>query len=416
MAGKGWLNVVAYTLGSAFSAGVTNYFPVASTLAADTTVELRAQLVCRETYTWANLWVNVTANATSGTSTVSSRKNTDVGAQSVSIGAGLTGNFADDTNHDCLADGDTCNFKIVVGAGGAITIRAVTSTFASDVDSPILVTSYVRGSSQNSNTTRYAPIFGLPGFDSTETFSKYTWRVAATLSNLRVFVFGNTVNGASTFSTRKNTAPGAQSVSITASTSGAFEDTTNSDTIASGDLVNYQFATGGSSGTMSLTIAHMKSVSTGRQVAAAYNAQSGSGGTVDRWMCVEGQPSIVTTESLTQIAARIAFTAKNLFVRVVGNTRDDTWTVRLRKNTANSTLVVSIGAGLTGVFEDTVNTTAYIATDVLNFQYSTGGGAGTMTIFILGFELTGGVGTLLDCFPSAAPSGSIVPLAPMLGL
>src|SRR3989344_6927696 len=88
--------------------------------------------------------------------------------------------------------------------------------------------------------------------DATEARTQITYRTAGTLSNLWVYVNTNNLNGSTTIITRKNGENGAQSVSFASSTTGTAEDTTNSDTIAAGDEVNYQYVTGGTTGTISV--------------------------------------------------------------------------------------------------------------------------------------------------------------------
>jgi len=69
-------------------------------------------------------------------------------------------------------------------------------------------------------------------------------------------------------------------------------------------------------------------------------------------------------------------TAKNLYVCVLENTLNNSTTVRSRKNGANGNLSVSIPAGTTGEFEDTVNSDSLVSGDDFNYQSVAGGSSG----------------------------------------
>jgi len=380
--------VAGHSTGLAISASATAYQNPAGGIASSG-AEARHQAIARDSYTLAKLYVRVLANATTTASTVRSRKNTANGAQSVSIGAGATGVFQDSVNSDSLVAGDLFNTQTVVGAGGSLTLAIIAYTLATASNTtPVLIAGDVVSTSVNFGTTTYAPIGGEARYNTTESRSQYVFRVAATLSNFRIYVQSNSVNGTTTVRTRKNAGNGAQSVSVGASTTGAFEDTVNSDSIASGDAVAYQVATGGSSGSFAIMIWQMKSNSAGRQVIAANPGTNTINFGLTRYVPLEaGVQAYATTEANTQVAAQASFTAKNLFVRVPTNSLNGNSTFTLRQNAGNSTLTVTVGSGATGTFEDTTNTVSCVAADLLDWGIVTGGSSGSMVITYIGFEL-----------------------------
>ena len=390
-----YLFVAGHSVGHAIAASYTGYLNPAGGMTYSTT-EVAHQAVARDSYTLAKLYVRVTANATTASSTIRSRKNTANGAQSVSIGAGATGVFQDSVNSDSLVAGDLFNTQVVVGAGGTLTLTIIAYTLATASNTtPIIIAGKIATHTLGTGITTYTAIGGQHWYNTTEARSQYIFRVAATLSNFRIYMRANTVNGASTFRTRKNAADGAQSFSVGASTTGAFEDTVNSDSIASGDAVAYQAVTGGSGGgTCSITIWQIKSNSAGRQVISAKSGTTTIGFGLTRYVALEaGSQDYATTEADTQVAAQASFTAKNLFVRVPTNSLNGSTTFTLRKNTAGSALTASVGASATGTFEDTTNTVSCVAADLLDWEVVTGGTSGSMEITYIGFELAqpGGV-------------------------
>ena len=401
-----WPMVNGSAEGTTVNASLTRYTTPAGQIAFSAT-EADGQALSRDSYTWAKLYVRVIANSLTGATTLRSRVNGANGNQSVTIGAGTTGTYTDDVNSDSLVSGGLFNFQVVTGTGTSITFTVIASTLTATSNVPILFTGAATPDDYFPfGSTNYVPIEGRNGFHATESRSQYIFRVASTLSNLRVYVLSNSLAGASTIRTRRNTANGNQSVSIGAGVTGAFEDAVNTDAVAVGDMVNYQIVTGGAANYLGVLTYQVKSSSTGRQQAAcqAYDHQV-FGPAATRYLTIEGgAQELTTTEANTQSAARTAFNARNLFVRIAANTLDGATTVRTRKNGANGNLSVSIGAGATGAFEDTANTDSFIATDLLNYQVdTTASTVNAIRLTIVGFELQQPAVT--------APKGSVVPLA-----
>src|SRR5229473_3056509 len=98
--------------------------------------------------------------------------------------------------------------------------------------------------SYSTTVARYQTIFGDIGAATTEANAQYKVNDTLTAKNLLAQVATNAVTAATTLSTRKNGATGNLTVSITALTTGAFEDTTNSDSLVVGDQFNYTFTLG----------------------------------------------------------------------------------------------------------------------------------------------------------------------------
>src|SRR3990167_9488536 len=99
--------------------------------------------------------------------------------------------------------------------------------------------------SRNASTTTYHLLVnnGTFGAQSTAPLVQTIYRTAGTLANLYVYISQND-RGASTYKSWINVSAGNLSVSITASGTGGFEDTSNSDSITAGDAVNAQSITG----------------------------------------------------------------------------------------------------------------------------------------------------------------------------
>lgn len=57
-----------------------------------------------------------------------------------------------------------------------------------------------------------------------------------------------------------------------------------------------------------------------------------------------------------------------------------TGTLRVRKNGANATQVISVTSNQTGQFEDTTHSDSFISTDDINYSFVTGGSVGGVFI------------------------------------
>lgn len=226
---------------------------------------------------------------------------------------------------------------------------------------------------------------------TTEANCENVCRQAGTFSRLGLRVTGNTRTVNSTFRFRKNGANGNLAVTITASTSGWFEDTSNSDTVADGDTYCLSNTTGAGgaqdqrlrastvkfvaspSGTVSQYIYGMRNTVGFTFTQASTTRYGGPLGNQPS----NSQPS---TESDSQLKMKVAGVSSRLRAFVLSNARTTTTTLRTRKNTANGNQTLSIGAGVTGAFEDTTNSDTLAVDDLFNWAIVTGTGIEALTL------------------------------------
>ena len=217
------------------------------------------------------------------------------------------------------------------------------------------------------NTDQYRKIAGgLLTASTTEANQETKFNSAGILSNLWVKVTANSVAATSTFSLRKNNGTDLNNtIPITASTPGSYEDATNTDTISATDRVSMKTHPGAASGTYSISMVSLLfdattdtvtklSFSTGNSgfaTASLSTFQPFSGTTT-------GAPAnlgSLTTEANCKCRMRKAGILKNLGVLVTTVRATDT-IARSRKNGANGNLFLTItGGGAAGWWEDTVN-------------------------------------------------------------
>ncbi len=75
-----------------------------------------------QAYTSSNLFIRLSSNGITATSTYTSRINGAAGNQTISIGSGLTGTFEDVTNTDLIAIDDLVGARMVAGGTGTVMV------------------------------------------------------------------------------------------------------------------------------------------------------------------------------------------------------------------------------------------------------------------------------------------------------
>ena len=207
------------------------------------TIEWYHHYIFRVSATLSYFRVYVNSNTLNGASTFRTRVNDANGNQSVSIPATATGEFEDVGASDNISVGNTVNFQMVAG-GAAGTIKFSLAQLKSTS------TGRQTGLSKFTNgfgTTVYTLIEGYEG-DAIESRSQLLVRTPFLAKNFYVNVYLNTADGASTLKTRKSGVDGNLSVSVGATTTGEFEDITNSDAFTVTDYANFKIVTGGTAG------------------------------------------------------------------------------------------------------------------------------------------------------------------------
>jgi len=216
------------------------------------------------------------------------------------------------------------------------------------------------------NTDTSIAIGGMYG-TSTETNTKFISRVSGTIDKFRVYLTTAAASARDVF-LRKNGADTTLTVTIGAGLSGAFTDYVNSVAIVSGDELNYRGT--GVSGSV-YTINYAVRFNSDYRFLINSGSSFGTLNNVTCYLAPEGNNyafNTRTTEAYEQFRVPADMTVKNLFVRAYANTHDVDDVIRTRVNGANGNCSVTIGAGLTGTFEDLVNSDSLSADDLFCYQ------------------------------------------------
>lgn len=225
--------------------------------------------------------------------------------------------------------------------------------------------------------------------DATETNRQVVYRTAGTVSKVAVRVSTNATTGNSTFKVRINAADGNISITVTSGTTGVFEDNSNTDTVSSTDLLAYEFIPGSVNNVLLTWVRCLFAASSNTVI-----RYSGGGGVATaaqtRFYPLTYDANPFLTESSVRTELGISGTLKNLSLYVSSNARTTNTTLRTRINAGDGNLLLTVGSGATGTFEDTSNTDTIAATDEVNLEIEVGSGSGTinLTTFALDVENT----------------------------
>jgi hypothetical protein len=349
--------------------------------------ESAIQTLHRSPGTFSGLTISVSANTVNATSTFRLRKNLADGNQVISVGANATGHFTDSTNTDTIAAGDKTTVSFTPGAAtGGVTITSVGTNFAATTDTVTRMQTYdVQVINYNGASTTY--FFALGGSNpgtapTTEAAWKCRQRRIGTFKNLALLVAANPRTTSTTFRLRKNGANGNQSITIGAGASGWFEDTSNTDTVAIGDDVNYSLTTG--TGTENMTVWSMcvdwVSTENRGQIIGSSRAVLTVTEPATRFAAPGQNDPNITAD--VPIRAMDAYTFTDLTCLVTANSVNATSTFTFRKNGADTAMIANITTTGTGIFTDNTNTVAMTATDTWCYEITAPSVTGTRAVSI----------------------------------
>lgn len=363
------------------------------------TTEAWFQFVIRTAGTFSKLTVSNNAGAGTGRS-VRFRKNAGNGNQLVSTPDGTAGITTDSVNSDSVVSGDAIAVLYSV-ASGVYNIRSVFGVYQASSGHVCLYAQALRIANTQDSTNRFVPMVGGDFSDVwSATESQSQVRIAGSLGNFHGYISANARTSTTTLKTRVNGADGTCALTITAGSTGLFEDTSNTDSIVSGDLLSVCMTTGAGSGeaimarivgsTITASSGNSNDVMSGGPVSLSFNAST-------RYCAIIGIFDGVTTEAQAQIKHYFPVSASKLRWKLTANTFASDGTVISRVNGGNGNQTLTLGAGLTGWFEDTSNSDTLAENDLFCTALS-GGTSGSISVqmtMITETDLTAGTPLLL---------------------
>ena len=256
-------------------------------------------------------------------------------------------------------------------------------TATNDAVSRLSAGSYTSGYTADS-TTAYAQLVGqVAPSSTTESTAQTQIPKAGVIKNLAIVILSNARTTDSTARIRLNGANSSITTTITALGTGTFEDTSNSENVIAGDLVNFSVTTGaGAAETLSVQTISIDYISTAAQGMLSVGLAQAltQAANVINYIQVGGNLVAGTTESEKRLKTRETFAFSGLTISVTANAVTADSTLRLRKNGADANMLITIPLSTSGFFVDNTNSDILDATDDVNFSLSTGATGTSMVV------------------------------------
>lgn len=366
------------------SGATTTYTYIANSyLTANATIA-RRQLPYRTAGSLSNLRAVCTGNTVDGDSVLTVNIGGVDGSGTVTIPNSTTGIYEDLTNTDSVSVSNLVCLKAAVGgSSGSLTLYAISTIFTATTDSCAKHCTYSTYSMGTASTAYYGSISGRVGqMLLTEYAYPFMCRTAGTIRNGAVYAQTNARSTASTFVDRIAGGSGTISISITALTTGLFQDTTHSDSVTSGQKINVMVTTGTGTGSLVLEFMTVEFVTTNGNFLNIYCTFDTLSPASTNYHGIGGG-GLASTESDIKQQIGIDVRCTNLFCAVYIYSLDASPTITLRSNGADGNNTISLTG--TGDFEDTTHYDIAPAGYLLNFKSAIGGSTGSATIGVIGF-------------------------------
>ena len=179
----------------------------------------------------------------------------------------------------------------------------------------------------------------------------------------------NTRGGNSFVRSRVNSGNGNLVITVGGGVLGVLEDTSHSDTVVSGDLVNASvnyYADGNGLRFWSIAVEFVSTTVTVGLIASAgvNNPFSAGAGTAESYFCPGGTVGAIVNTA-TRARAIVAYSGTYFAAYVISNGITATTELRVRVNLVNGNGLLSIGSGVTGYLEDASSSDAFAVGDTL---------------------------------------------------
>jgi hypothetical protein len=221
---------------------------------------------------------------------------------------------------------------------------------------------------------------------TTEAQAELVCRNAGKLSALSAYIRSNSWTVATPITIRQNEANTALAVSVTAATSGLFQDLSDSVTLSAADKFCYAIGMGAGSGSFipSAFYVVFTATSTTSSHYDYFFPTTDTSISTTAYLQFAGNTGTTSTEAPAQVEAVIGGTAHNLYMYVTTNTRVNTSTVNFRIGGVSKTQTLSITTLTTGAIEDLSDSDTLTAGNLFNGAVTTGISAGTLAYTVCG--------------------------------
>lgn len=256
------------------------------------------------------------------------------------------------------------------------------------------------GTACDATNARYGSFAGsiLQDWNATEAQTQLKARCASTASHFQISASVNASDETRAFTFRLNGADGNGTVSFGAGATGIAIDTSNTDTLADGDLFNAYMAPLQATDDITLTGCCILVTNTTTDESDVWHGSSNTGGSftynspTTTYYALGGSGDGTTTAANRAVQTGFAGTARNLRVYASNNTLTSDATLKLKNLTDTTEISLTLtGSGGAGWYENTSDTLNFDATDDLVLEFDGGGAASPFSWYCIGITLSDGV-------------------------
>lgn len=332
----------------------------------------------------------VKVNQTTAASTLTLRKTSADTAITLSIAAGATGHFFDASHNEAaLGVSDLVNLKLVLGAGGSsFILTSYAILFGIDGTSICEYSTWDTADSwTDDGSDHFLAINGLGGINTIQSEEEYKILFPCRESDLFCLFGANTRDAGVTVHFLRN-GSSIGGMTIAAGATGFFDDKgqAGATNLVPGDLVCIRLNPLSGTGAVGPSVMVGCEINAPNQEAFHFVgcdngavAQAFAAGT-QNYFSIGGSNRGSTTEADMQQWAGFAGHLIGLQLRVNANSLSNGSTFGTRKNATTGGMIVAVGPGATGLFEDLSGRDDVTFTDNLDYLLTTGAGTGTIRL------------------------------------
>lgn len=375
--------------------------------------------------TLSNYAVTATSNGSTNTITCKIRQNGSNSSVGVSFGGGVFGTLSDTTNSVSVAANDLLGVNIVTGSGTVSFLESGEGIrWAPSSGNGFFIAGSGGASAFHAGTgpiTNYSQLVGSQsGGTATVGDQQASIPVAGTISYFQMNLSANARTTTTNFGININGTLGNGTISYTSGVFGSVVDTTHTDSISANDKLAVQADMGSSTGTITYHASgcYLAATTDGQGLTATASAAASSlGAGATNYVGIAGRQVNGVSSETVQTKVGTSLTSSQMSARTTTNASTANVAVKFRKNGANGNQSVTVTAGVANTFfQDTTNSDAFSASDLINYAMS-GGATGGVNFTQFTMMMTGSASNPVAQYdwplPMRAPSFNVLASQPL---
>lgn len=369
-------------------AGGAIYIPVGPSVeSTNLALEPLNRLAARVPGTWADPTIYVSVNTLTSSATVTLLDDGVATGMTITVPAGTTGRFTG--SGSAPVDGTTgISWEFTGGTSGGATITMLAASFEPDgADTVTVLSAHSSSASQiPAGATNYMGVSGARSFVGSVADAGLVLPMGCVWRGLHVVTpDGNTTTGTVDIDSYINGAGGNQALAWAASENDSLEDTTNTDTVADGDIISWRAVVGAGTGTFEVERWASRLLNNDGEFLLVSMASVATSGIAlnngANYVAVAGEGGRTATEAAAQMTIPFDAAVKRLAIKVNTNTSLLPAVATLRVNGADTALSMELPPGIEGTLYSQIWDVVEVgAGDLVDINIQQAGANNTMRV------------------------------------